>query len=58
MALFKVVVAETAYTGYLVEASSEDQARAVVGNQSFRAQAEWSDEGYGDDAEVISVQKT
>lgn len=53
---FRVTVAETAYTAYFVEAASEEEAKTVVGNQTFRATHEdWVEAGYGDDAEVIDA---
>lgn len=53
---FKITVAETAYTDYFIEADDEDKAKAIINNQTLRAQTkEWAESGYNDDAEIIST---
>lgn len=55
---FKVTIAETAYTDYFVEAKSSDEARTLVGDQSFRAKSEeWAESGYGDDPEIVACER-
>lgn len=55
---YRVSISEIVYTDYFVEAESPEEARKLVGDQSWRARCEdWADGGYGDDAEIVAVEE-
>lgn len=61
MKLYRVCVAETCYTDYMVAAESPEQARELQGARPKLWDPEtgipWAEAGYGDDPLVVAVEE-
>lgn len=61
MTLFRVTIAQTCFTSYLVEADSKEAAGELQGARpklwKEGIDEDWADEGYGDDAELLRVEE-